>query len=407
MYIKRHAEETVRRAANMFSAVMVTGPRQVGKTTLLRNMFGETAGYVSLDDPIDLLTAREETGVFLQQHDTPLIIDEVQYAPALFPYIKMAADKEGKKGLFYLTGSQSFHLMKNVAESMAGRVGILQLLGLSLRELQNVSCALPFLPAEAYLDARAKELQPLDYFELFTHIQRGTMPALSDKNMDWRMYYSSYLMTYIERDVRDLTQVGNINDFIKFMSVAAARTGQLLNYSELAKDVGISAPTAKNWLSVLEASGIVYLLQPYFNNRTKRATKTPKLYFLDTGLAAFLTKWNTPEVLESGAMAGAFFETFALGEILKSYYNAGITHPSFYYYRDKEQREIDLIIEENGKLHPIEIKKTANPSKSDIANFAVLDIAAAAERGSGGIVCMYSSRKKLTEKDYILPISYL
>ncbi|MGI6594632.1 MAG: ATP-binding protein [Christensenellales bacterium] len=406
MYIKRHVEDVVKKATKMFSAVLITGPRQVGKTTLLKNLLGNLE-YVSFDDPVMLMMAKEEPGNFFQKHLTPLIIDEVQYAPELFPYVKMIADRSNKTGLFYLTGSQSFHLMKNVTETMAGRVGIISLQGFSLREIYRVSYNKPFIPIENYFSERNKYVVDISYSEIFKRIHKGHMPALENDEQDIGLFYESYLNTYIQRDVRDLMQVGNLSDFVKFMTVAAARTGQMLNYNDIARDVGVSAPTIKSWLSVLEASGIVYLLQPYFNNVTKRAIKTPKLYFLNTGLAAHLTRWSTPETLERGAMAGAFFETFVISEILKSYLNAGITNAPLYYYRDKDKREIDLIIEADGKLHPIEIKKTANPSSKDISNFAVLDNLGDVKRGSGGIICTYKEKIKISLNDYIIPISYI
>lgn len=406
MYIKRHVEDVVKKATKMFSAVLITGPRQVGKTTLLKNLLGNLE-YVSFDDPVILMIAKEEPGNFFQKHLTPLIIDEVQYAPELFPYVKMIADKSNKTGLFYLTGSQSFHLMKNVTETMAGRVGIISLQGFSLREIYRVSYNKPFIPMENYFSERNKYVVDISYSEIFKRIHKGHMPALENDEQDIGLFYESYLNTYIQRDVRDLMQVGNLSDFVKFMTVAAARTGQMLNYNDIARDVGVSAPTIKSWLSVLEASGIVYLLQPYFNNVTKRAIKTPKLYFLNTGLAAHLTRWSTPETLERGAMAGAFFETFVISEILKSYLNTGITNAPLYYYRDKDKREIDLIIEADGKLHPIEIKKTANPSSKDISNFAVLDNLGDVKRGSGGIICTYKEKIKISLNDYIIPISYI
>lgn len=406
MYIKRHVEDVVKKASKMFSAVLITGPRQVGKTTLLKNLLGDLE-YISFDDPVALMIAKEEPGNFFQKHSTPLIVDEVQYAPELFPYIKMIADRSGKTGLFYLTGSQSFHLMKKVTETMAGRVGIISLQGLSLREVHGVDYHKPFVPTEEYISERSKYVVDIGYNEIFKRIHKGHMPALEDSEKDIELFYESYLSTYIQRDVRDLTQVGNLSDFVRFMTVVAARTGQMLNYNDIARDVGVSAPTVKSWLSVLEASGIVYLLQPYFSNLTKRAIKTPKLYFLNTGLATHLTRWSTPETLERGAMAGAFFETFVISEILKSYLNAGITNAPLYYYRDKDKREVDLIIETNGILHPIEIKKTANPSIRDISNFSVLDNLGDVKRGSGGIICTYQEKRKIGLNDYIIPISYI
>ena len=283
----------------------------------------------------------------------------------------MTVDNNSKKGQFYLTGSQQFHLMKNVSETLAGRIGILNLLGLSLREINKINFDLSFIPTETYFKKRQKELKSFSYKKIWNIIWKGSMPAMYAQKNDWSLYYSTYLKTYLERDVRDLTQVGDELKFLQFMRVIAANTGNLLNLSSVSKEVGISQPTAQRWLSVLQTSNIVYLLYPYSNNVIKRTIKTPKIYFLDTGLCAFLTKWNNQDVLENGAMAGAFFETFIISEIIKSYYNAGL-EPPIYYYRDKDGKEIDLLIFENGCLYPIEIKKTSNPNIADIKSFNIL-----------------------------------
>jgi hypothetical protein len=406
-YIDRHVEKAIKNAAAGFPVVFVAGPRQVGKTTLLKHIGSPRMEYVTLDDPPELTTARDEPGLFFKKHEPPVIIDEVQYAPGLFSYIKMEADACRAKGRIYITGSQAFHLMKNISDSLAGRVGIINLQGLSLREIKGAKFNAPFLPSGDYFSKRGRCLSETGYREAFESIHRGAMPAMQNKKTGWQLFYSSYVKTYIQRDVRDLTQVGDELAFIKFLTALAARTGQMLNYSDIAKDVGISPPTAERWLSVLVASQIVYLLRPYYNNITKRAIKTPKLYFLDTGLAAYLTRWNDAKALEAGSMAGAFFETFVVAEILKSYYNAGIIDPPFYYYRDKDMREIDLIIEHNGALYPLEIKKTANPRKEDISNFKELDKIPGISRAEGGLICMYDKLLPLDAKNNAIPISYI
>lgn len=407
MYIYRHAEKTVDKLSQMFGAVLVAGPRQIGKTTMLKQLKASVR-YVTLDDPILLANAIETSNTFFKDNPPPVFVDEVQKAPALFPQIKMYLDKEGLKGQFFLCGSQQFQMMKNVGESLAGRLGILTLLGLSLREKYSCRCMLPFLPTAEYFAERGEECTDVAYQEIWHNICRGSMPELwSNPDFDWQMFYGAYVRTYIERDVRELSQVGDEVKFMKFMAVLAARTGQLLNISSAAAEVGISQPTADRWLSILAASNIIYLLKPYFNNLTSRAVKTPKLYFLDTGLAAYLTKWTTPEVLKNGAMAGAFFESFVLSEIIKSYYNQGILEPPLYFYRDKEQREIDILIENNGVLHPLEIKKHADPKAEDIANFTVLDKIPGVTRGSGGVICMYDRLLTLKGEDKIIPVNYL
>lgn len=407
MYLKRHAEATVKTLAEMFGAVLVAGPRQVGKTTMLRNIT-QNAGYVSLDDPILRASAAEESGTFFKDNPPPVFVDEVQKAPALFEQIKLHLDRSRQKGQFYLCSSQQFRMMKGVSESLAGRIGLVTLLGFSLRETCGVSCDLPFLPAEEYFSLRKKEQNQITYDEVWKRIHRGSMPELvSNPSFDWQLFYSAYVRTYIERDVRELSEIGDTVTFTKFMVAAAASVGQLVNLASLARDVGISPPTAERWLSILVASNVVYLLQPYSNNITKRAVKTPKLYFLDTGLAAYLTRWSSPEVLKNGAMAGAFFENFVIAEVIKSYYNKGITEPPLYFYRDKDMNEIDLLIEKDGVLHPVEMKKHADPRKKDIAAFELLDRIPGITRGSGGVVCLYDSLVTLQGNDKVIPVQYL
>lgn len=407
MYINRHMEDTIRRVSKMFGAIMLTGSRQVGKTTLLK-MVTDGIAYVTLDDPIMLQSAINEAGTFFMDLPPPVFVDEIQYAPNLFPYIKMHIDREKRKGLFYLSGSQQFRMMKNVSESLAGRIGILNLLGLSLREINYIKFNRPFIPTKEYFDERRKDLKETEYKEIWKIIHRGSMPELvANTGIDWQTFYASYTKTYIERDVRELTQVGDELKFLQFMTSVAASNGQLLNLASISRDVGISQPTADRWISILQTSNIVCLLQPYHNNITKRAIKTPKVYFLDTGLAAYLTRWPTPEVLQVSAQAGAFFEAYVIAEIFKSYYNSGILEPPLYFYRDKEQNEIDLIIQEGNTLYPIEIKKHADPRRDDVSEFGILDKIPGITRGSGGVVCMYDNLITLKDEDRVIPVKFL
>lgn len=407
MYIERHAEETVRQLAKMFGAVLVTGPRQVGKTTMLRNIL-KGIDYVTMDDAVLRAGAVEASHTFLKDNPPPVFIDEIQKAPELFSQIKMALDASRKKGQFFLSGSQQFHMMKNVSESLAGRIGILTLLGLSLRERTGARIRRPFLPTEEYLEERRSQLVPVDYDEIWEMIWRGSMPELAaNPEYNWQMYYGSYVTTYVERDVKELAQVGDEVKFTRFMSVLAARNGQLLNLRSAAGEIGISQPTADRWLSILSASHIVYLLQPYSSNLTKRVVKTPKLYFLDTGLAAYLSRWNTPEVLKNGAMSGAYFEAFVLSEIIKGYYNSGIQEPPLYFYRDKDKKEIDLIIEEGGTLYPLEIKSHADPGARDLKNFDVLKQLTGVRIGPGGVICTYDRLATLRDGFLAIPVQYL
>ena len=407
MYIPRHAEPAVEQLSKMFGAVLVAGPRQVGKTTMLQKITKDIR-YATLDDMVLLESAQENSGTFFKDYPPPVFVDEIQKAPELFPQIKMILDRDHKKGQFFMCGSQQFRMMKNISESLAGRIGLITLLGFSLREIHHVDCDLPFLPTDAYFAERKKSLVPIYYDEVWETIHRGCMPELCENpDYNWQMFYGAYVRTYIERDVRDLSEIGDTVKFAKFMTAAAAATGQLLNLASLARDVGISQPTADRWMSILVASNLVYLLPPYSNNITKRAVKTPKLYFLDTGLAAYLTKWNTVDVLKNGAMAGAFFESFVVSEIIKSYYNKGILEPPLYFYRDKDMNEIDLLIEDGGILYPIEMKKHADPQKRDMDAFAVLDKISGVRRGPGGVVCLYDNLVTLRGDDRAIPVHFL
>jgi predicted AAA+ superfamily ATPase len=389
----------------------------VGKTTLIKETIIKNPkikmNQVTLDDPLSLEAALDEEGRFFLDHKPPVFIDEIQYAPNLFPYIKMAVDSEEKPGLFFMTGSQQFSLMKNLSESLAGRIGIIDILGLSLRELKGLPFNEPFCPTEAYFKARSvlpepSEAASVDYEGIWEIIWRGGMPKLyADREFPVQSYYSAYLRTYIERDVRSIITIGDEKKFLSFIRATAARTAQILNLAKLAEDVDISRSTAERWLSILVTANLVFLLRPFHVNISKREIKAPKLYFTDTGLAAYLIGWDSPEVLRNGAMGGAFFETFCLVEIVKSYINRGIQAP-LYYYRDKEQREIDILIWKNGFLHPVEIKMTANPGKKHITAFSVLDkLPAPYIRGTGGLICAYGQAVSLGERDRAIPLSFL
>ena len=386
--IKRTLGPSILDASESFKIVLLTGPRQVGKTTLLQALQKKTRAYVTLDDLDMRLAARQDPAGFLDRLELPVLIDEAQYALDLFPYIKMAVDQEQQNGLFWLTGSQQFGMMKNITESLAGRVAVLQLQGISQAEEQGRSGDAPFLPELKNLKARQKSAKALKAPELFHKIWRGSYPDMVARNNDknWERFYSSYVTTYIQRDVREYLDISNTAAFHKFMQVAAARTGQLVNYADISRDVGMSQPTVKTWLDALHACGVIYLLQPYFNNRTKRLVKTPKLYFMDTGLCAYLTGWLTPHVLERGAMSGAIFETWTITEIIKSYLHNG-SRPRVYFYRDRDRREVDLLIEKSGTLYPLEIKKTATVRNSACNGFGMLKNLKT-PIGHGAVLCM-------------------
>ena len=401
MYIKRDLEKIVINASKAFPVVLVTGPRQVGKTTMLEKLSDNNRTYVTLDNPLLRELAINDPALFLQRYTPPLLIDEIQYAPELLPHIKMYVDTNKKKGDFWITGSQMFHLIKNVSESLAGRVAVINMLGLSTNEIMNES-GLPYTTNISGLIEKFKSAKKLNLKQVFDRIFKGSMPALYETEQELEMFYYSYLNTYIQRDIKQLTQVANEMDFMRFMVCCGARTGQVLNMADLARDSGVSAPTAKNWLSILVSSGIVTLVEPYFNNAIKRAVKSPKLYFLDTGLCAYLTKWSSSETLEASAMSGAFFESYVVSEIIKSYYNSG-RRPPIYYYRDKDKKEIDLIIEQDSVLYPIEIKKSASPKSDAVKYFSVLENTGKSV-GEGNVICLADDVIPIDSKNSIVPV---
>jgi hypothetical protein len=382
----------------------LTGARQVGKTTLLKHASEQDRTFVTLDDPLVLSLAKADPALFMQRFPPPVLIDEVQYAPELLPHIKMAADRVGRPGLFWLTGSQQFQLMKGVPESLAGRVAVMHLLGLSRREsLGQGLVAPPFLPTPAEIKRRSENGGHLTLMELYRLIWRGALPAIAlNEAMERDLFYSSYVQTYLQRDVRDLAKVGDEMAFLRFLRAAGARTAQLLNLTDLARDADVAPNTAKSWLSILQTSGIVYLLESYHTNLNKRLVKTPKLYFLDTGLAAYLTEWSSPETLEAGAMSGAIMETWIVAELLKSYWHNG-RQPPVYYYRDKEQREIDLLLVQDGIAYPLELKKTASPSRDDVRHFQSLEARIGLPVGPGGVICLAEQSLPLTESTQSIP----
>lgn len=405
-YYRRSIEQVINKYKEQFPILLLTGPRQVGKSTLFKELFRAEYKYFSLDDPILKEQIVNDPRLFLKNNPEKLIIDEVQYAPSIFPYLKMKVDENREDGMYLMTGSQAFVLMKNVSETLAGRVGILELQGISLREQFDIEFNRPFIPSDEYIAEREKKIT--EYTNLWQRIHRGYMPELIfNDRKKWEFFYSSYVQTYIERDVRDLINISDESKFLKFMISLASRSGELLNYGAVANEVGISNETVKRWVSVLRTSRIIYLLEPYFNNHLKRVIKTPKIYFMDVGLLAYLTKWPTPETLANGAKSGNIFETFIISEIVKSYLNAGIINPPLYFYRDKDKKEIDLIIEEAEKIYPIEIKMSASPNKEMAKNFSVLKRKIDKEIGTGIIICQYDNKVYLSEDILVLPVEYI
>ena len=384
--IKRHIEAIVEQRAKNSKAIMLTGPRQVGKSTLFKHLFS-TVNQVTFDDDLLLAQAEDDMNLFLLNNPCPLMIDEIQKCPAIFNKLKITLDNIDTYGNFYLTGSQKLQLMEGVSESLAGRVSVVELEGLSLREIYTVPFTKHFIPTENYLKEREGAIR-IYREKLWETIHRGSYPELySNTDKEWVDFYQSYVKTYLERDVNKLIKAKNHLTFVKFLTCVAARTGQVVNYSNISSEIGVSEVTVKDWISILEKSGLVYILKPYTSSALSRAIKTPKIYFRDTGLCCYLTRWLTPDTLKNGAMAGAMFETFVINEILKSYSNEGLEYDfNVFYYngKDKKKRkesgeeievdgEIDLILQEDGILYPIEIKMSATPKADMASEFDVLD----------------------------------
>ena len=409
MYITRHMEKPVMELNEQYPVLLLTGPRQVGKTTMLEHLIeveGKGRKKVSLDDLTLRELAKTDPKMFFQLYQPPLLIDEVQYAPELFPYIKIMVDERHQPGDFWLTGSQLFKMMEGVQESLAGRVALLHLSPLSQSEIMKRPPEPPFSLELPLLSERQNGRQMLNTPEVFQHIHQGGMPALvTGTYSNASIFYSSYIDTYMERDVRRLSNDIDSLKFLRFLRSVAARTSQQVNFKGIADDAEIDQTTAKNWLHVLEALGIIFLLEPYSNNVLKRTVSTPKLYFYDSGIVCYLTRWSSPETAMEGAMSGALLENYTVAEIIKTYQNAG-QEPFLYYYRDKDAREIDLILERDGKLFPIEIKKMASPPKKLTKVFDLID-KSPLQRGTGAILCMADQLGAFDQNNLIVPISLI
>ena len=408
-YIKRAITDTLKKRVNTSKCMLVVGARQVGKSTLIKHEFPEY-NRANFDDSLTRIQVKEEPKLFFLNNPCPLFIDEVQKEGSVLEEIKQKVDESDGRGQFILSGSSKLALMKGVSESLAGRVSVCELTGLSLREINGVKYNKHFIPTDEYINEREKEIKK--YENIWDIIHKGSYPELYDTERDWQEYYSSYVSTYLERDINELVSADSIT-FMKFLTAIAARTGEMLNYKNIAGDIGVSEPTVKNWISILERTGIVYLLQPYSASALTRAIKTPKIYFRDTGLACYLTRWLTADALKNSAVAGNMFETFLVSEILKSYSNEGMDYKfSIFYYRGKDksangENEIDLIIEEDGILYPIEIKMSGNPKANMAATNQVLDKVTEKKRGMGVILCLIDKKTYLRENLVALPIEYI
>ena len=402
-YIKRDIESKILSLSQEYACILITGPRQVGKTTVLRQLMSSDRNYVTLDDLEERKLAKTDPALFLQMHDLPVFIDEVQYAPELFSYIKIVIDNGAAPGSFWLTGSQAFRMMELAQESLAGRTALLHMPGLSQHEIYGSGASAPFSVGLEALKARKATGAPASLEGIYQRIWNGSLPGyVSGKFTDRNVFYSSYLQTYIDRDVSELVALTDKLLFQDFIRAAACRAGQMLNIHDIAQDVGVSDDTAKRWLQVLAKSDIIFYLRPYSNNLLKRTVKTPKLYFFDTGLVAYLTRYSSPEILQNGAINGAILENYVVAEILKSYQN-NAQDCLLWYYRDKINNEIDMVIESDGQLHPLEIKRSVNPGSELVGAFSILD-KGSVPRGTGAVLCMRPELSAINSQNFIVPI---
>ncbi len=403
-YIKRTIEEKVISASREYACLLLTGPRQVGKTTMLEHLMLNTGRTkVTLDDADERKLASNDPALFLELHPAPVLIDEVQYAPELFSYIKIAVDNGASPGSYWLTGSQSFSLMELARESLAGRVAVLHMSSLSQSELYGDGISAPFSVELSELKEREKHLSACSATEMYSRIWNGAMPGhRSGKFTDRDLFYSSYIQTYIDRDVTEMIPGVDKLAYADFVRAAACRVGQQLNLHDIAQDVSVSDDTAKRWMQVLEKSEVVFFLRPYSNNLLKRTVKTPKMYFFDTGLVSYLTRYSSSDILMNGALNGAILENYTVSEIIKTFRN-NAKDCIIHYYRDKDSREIDLVIESNGKLHPMEIKKSVNPGSKLADVFKLLD-RGSVPRGTGAVLCLRESMSAIDRDSLIVPI---
>ena len=406
-YIKRALERKFLNMSEVFKVVMVVGARQVGKSTMLKH-FAEKEGriIVSMDDSRLRDLARKDPSLFFQVYKPPILIDEVQKAPELFEQIKIICDNSEEKGQFWLTGSQSKRLIKQAGDSLAGRICLLKMYSLSQKEIAGIDVLDPLEFSLDGLRTRSEAFPENNVVDVFSHIWRGGMPELLELNAEQtHEYWSSYIDMYLMRDAVDDNGITDTEGFRKFLRACAAFNGQLLNYNVIAQASGISGATAKQWVKILQTMGIAFLLEPFYANELKRLVKTPKLYFCDTGLCAWLSSWTSRDTLMGGAAAGHYFENYVVGEFLREY-AYGTEAGNLNFYRDTNQKEIDLIIEQEGILHPVEIKLSSNPDSRAIKAFSILE-KSSKEVGSGGIVCMTEEPFPIDATNNLIPANIL
>lgn len=406
-YIERTLERKFLKMSSFFKAVLITGARQVGKTTILKHLAeGQKRTYVSMDNTMARTLAKSDPVLFFQTYKPPIIIDEIQKAPELFEQIKIMCDESEERGLFWLTGSQQYNMMKNVRETLAGRIGILELYSLSKNEVDGIRFPNEMDFSLACLQQRQACTGKNDVVDVFDHIWRGGMPDAIYADAEQRQeYYNSYIETYLMRDVSEEGEITDSVRFRKFLNACAALVAEQVNYKTLAEAAEISQPTAKDWLRLLQGLGIIYLLQPFANNELKRLAKTPKLYFCDTGLCAYLSMWLTRDTLMNGAASGHYFENYVIIELVKNFSYSSVK-ANLTYYRDSNAKEIDVMVEENGLIHPLEIKKSANPDRREIKKYEIID-KTNLERGSGGIICMCEEVIPIDGKNCFIPCNLI
>lgn len=406
-YIKRTLERKFLHMNSFFKAVLVTGARQVGKTTMLKHLAADqNRTYISMDNIMARTLAKSDPVLFFQTYKPPMIIDEIQKAPELFEQIKVLCDENEETGMFWLTGSQQYHMMKNIRETLAGRIGILELYSLTKNEAEGIEYANDMDFSLNCLLERQSYAKKNDIVQVFEHIWRGGMPGALRADTEQRQeYFNSYIETYLMRDVAEEGGITDTVRFYRFMKACAALTAEQVNYKTLAEAADISQPTAKEWVRLLQGLGIIYLLQPYANNELKRLTKTPKLYFCDTGLCACLSMWLTKDTLMHGAANGHYFENYVVMELLKNF-SYSPSKVNLTYYRDSNAKEIDVFAEQNGVIHPLEIKKSANPDRREIKKYELLD-KANLKRGNGGIICMCEEVIPIDAQNCFIPCSLI